>query len=64
MTPVLLLISSMPGCDGLGKLNRALEKEGYKNKHILEGLAYYAGTFLTKPWWDCQVITMESVFKV
>lgn len=50
MTPVLLLISSMPGCDGLGKLNKALEKEGYRNQHILGGLAYYAGTFLTEPW--------------
>lgn len=39
MTPVLLLISSMPGCDGLGKLNKALEKEGYRNQHILGGLA-------------------------
>lgn len=63
MTPVLLLIPSMPGCDGLGKLNRALEKGGYRNKHILEGLAYYTGTFLTEPWWDCQVTVMESVFK-
>ena len=58
MTPVLLLIPSMLGWDGVGKLKRALEKEGYKNEHILEGQAY-TGAFLTEPWWDCKVTAMK-----